>query len=134
MIEMIQKIQKKNGLPSFTSALHFAVATLHAKMEPAYLTLKANESPEERVMRKKKEKEAKEDLVRADQLAILKALGGRLEDREGSEVCVYYTYSGKKRFEQAVSLNMLSTDLVKTQYQPNRTKVEQLQAEGKTDY
>ncbi len=134
MLDMISKIQSKNALPSFTAAVHFAVASMYAKDNPAYMALKANETPEERVARKKAEKEAKENMFREDQLAILEELGGKLETKEGNEVCVYYTYSGKKRFEQTVSLNMLSSDLVKTQYQPNRTKVEELQAQGKTDY
>lgn len=134
MVAMVEGIKKKNALPSFSAAIHFAVASMHAKDNPAYITLKANESPEERVRRKKEERTAKEDIVREEQLDILKQLDGKLVEKEGAEVCVYFTYSGKKRFEQTVSLNMLSTDLVKTQYQPNRAKVEQLQREGKTDY
>lgn len=134
MLEMVEKIQQERGLMSFAAAVHFAVAELYKKDNPAYMALKANETPEERMKRRKEEKEAKEDMVRLDQLAILEALGGKLVVKEGNEVCVYYTYSGKKRFEQTVSLNMLSTDLVKTQYQPNREKVESLQKEGKTDY
>lgn len=134
MVEMVNEIMNNRGLMSFSAAVHFAVAELYKKDNPAYVALRTNETPADRMLRKKQEKEAKEDMARADQLAILEALGGQLINKEGSEVAVYFTYSGKKRFEQDVSLSMLTTDLVKTQYQPSRERVEQLQAEGKVDY
>lgn len=134
MVEMVNEIKENRGLMSFSAAVHFAIAELHKRDNPAYVHLRTNESPADRVARKKQEKEAKEDMARADQLAILEALGGELVVKEGSEVATYYNYSGKKRFLQEVSLSMLTTDLIKTQYQPSRERVEQLQAEGKTEY
>ena len=134
MVEMIKKIQNKNALPSFTAAIHFAVAAMYAKDNPAYMALKVNESPMERAQRKAQEKKAKEEIIRAEQIGILKSLGGELVVKEGRDTARYYTYSGRKRFMQEVSLSMLSEDLVKTQYQPSKAKVEELQKEGKVDY
>lgn len=134
MEEMVEKIQADRGLMTFSDAVHFAIAELYKKDNPAYMALKVNETPEERVQRREQEKKAKEELFRQDQLAILEKLGGELIEREGGEVATYYTYTGKKRFQQVVPISMLSTDFLKTQYQPSREKVEELQRKGEVDY
>lgn len=131
MGEMVEELQNKLGLMSFSGVVHFAITELYRKEFPAY---KETASPEERLKTKKMQKAMQEEEAMDEFRELAKALDGRIVVEGGKEFCVYYNYTGRTRFEQKVPLNMLSSDLVKTQYQPSREKVEQYQKEGKTDY
>lgn len=135
LTEMVEEIQEAKGYTTFTSVVHQAIIDLHTRTFPAYLkSPKAAESPEDRVRRKAEEKKAKEEGVREEKLEIAKALKGKVVSEAGNEFCVYYTYTGKKRYEQKIPLMLLTTDVLKNQYHPSKEKVEQYQKEGKTDY
>lgn len=133
MKEMIEEIEQHRGFPTFTSVVHHAVIELYKKEFPGYL-VKREESPEERVERQEKEKDVKKKNVKKKLIKISDALGGKIINELGTEYCVYYTYNYAKRYEQKIPLNMLSTDLVASQYQPSKEAVEKLQVEGKTNY
>jgi len=133
-MEMLNDIKAEKGYKQDTMVFYQALIDMHAKMFPAYARTRELESPTEKVNRKEEEKKAKEDIVKSELLAIAQQLGGEIIDKGGKEFVKYFNYSGKKRFEQLVPLTMMSTDLVKIQYQPSRERVEQLQKEGKTEY
>lgn len=133
MYEMVGEIEREKGYISFSAVIHQAIIDLHDSTFPKYAK-KKEESPRGRIERLKAEKEAKLDIAREGFIELLDALGGKIERVAGKEFAVYFTYTGRKRYEQKVPLEMLSTDIVKTQYQPSKEKVEQLQREGKVDY
>ncbi len=133
MADMILEIQATKGYVSFSAVVHSAVIELHHKTFPTYVMRQPKRSPTEKVHDKAEEKAAKESIQRDVFLKLADELGGTVVMEAGKEFCKYFTYTHKKRYEQKIPLQMLSTDLVKTQYQPSREKVEQLQKEGKTE-
>lgn len=134
-LEMVDEVKSVKGYPSFSSVIHAAVVELHTRTFPNYMRpLARDESPAEKVARKTGEKKAKEAIAKEAQMEILRQLDGSLVVEQGNEFALYFTYTGKKRFEQKVPLSLLSTDMVRTQYQPSRERVEELQKEGKVDY
>jgi len=134
LLEMVEEIKARKGFPTFTAVVHAALIEMYTRMNPDYKATLRPESPEDRVKRRKAEKDVKAEMVRSDSFEVVALLGGQIITEAGKEFCKYFTYSGKKRFEQKVPLNMLSNDLVITQFQPSREKVEILQKEGKVDY
>lgn len=134
MAERIEQLKEEIGVHSFSAVVHYAVMQLWAKNHPAY-TEKFKADPAERVRIREEEKIAKQAMIEEEQSEVCEQLGGKVMEVEGGgKVCVYFTYSGKHRYEQRVPLKMVSTDLINNQYMPSREKVEQLQKEGKTDY
>ncbi len=59
-------------------------------------------------------------------------LGGKVDvSPNGSQVCVYKTFDKWAEFEQKLPLNMLSSELINTQYYPSKEKVEEYRLKGK---
>ena len=131
--EMVQELKDEKGYASTTAVVHAGLIELHTKAFPNYMR-KPPSTGVERVRVQQDTKKAKEDAAEGVFRELSDALGGKIVVEGGKSFCVYFTYTGKKRFEQKVPLELLSTDLVKTQYQPSKEKVLKLQAEGKTDY
>ena len=135
LVEMVQELENHKGFPSFSAVVHSAIIEMHSKTFPGYVRpLAKDENPADRLKRKQRDNEVKKEMVRADALAVVEHLAGSVVVESGKEFCVYFTYAGRKRFEQKIPIEMLSTDLVKTQHQPSKDKVLQLQKEGKVDY
>lgn len=136
MVEMVDELMERKGYMFFSGVIHQAVIDMYSKAFPSYVREPAaRETPGEKVRRKAEQKEAAAAQAREGQLAIVEQLGGTVVTKDGgNEMARYYTYTGKKRFEQEVALDQISSDLVKTQYFPSKEKVLALQAEGKTDY
>lgn len=135
MAARIEQLRDEIGVHSFSSVIHFAVSRLWDAKHPAYAAKLASPDPAERVRIRDEEKKAREEIVEKEQIEVCNQLGGQvLEEEGGNKVCVYHTYTGKKRYEQKIGLRMLSPDLVKSQYMPSREKVEQLQKDGLVDY
>ena len=134
MAEMVEEIKGAKGYVSFSAVVHAAIIELYTKTFPNYMRpLVKDEDPASRLRRKAAIKEARAELFREDQLEIVKELGGTVVEDGGKEYCAYFTYSGAKRFEQKIPLQFLTNELMKSQYQPSRERVERLQREGKTD-
>lgn len=136
MVEMVERIQSELGLGSFSSAVHYAVAETHRKIAPAYAqTGRPGLTPEERVRNRKEQKQAELQSIIDEKKVIAEQLGGEVYQLEsGAWMCRYFTYDWNKRYQQEVSLTLLTPELVNNQYFPSREKVEALQKEGKTDY
>ena len=80
-------------------------------------------------------KAAAEEAEERNQMLICDELGGNVRtNANGSKVCVYYTFVGKQRYEQELSLSMLDRMMLNNQYTPSKEAVERLQKEGKVDY
>lgn len=134
MIEMVEEIRVAKGYVSFSAVVHAAVVEMHTKTFPNYMRPMKEDDPAARVRRKAMEKEAREDMVREEHLEVARQLGATIVTEGGKEFAVYYNYVQSKRYEQKVPIQLLSTDLLKAQYQPSREKVEQLQRDKKVDY
>ncbi|MCR4323038.1 MAG: hypothetical protein NUV61_03035 [Candidatus Azambacteria bacterium] len=134
--EMAQELINARGYSTITSLIHSAIIDMHTSAFPVYLRKIAlrDEDPADRVRRKQEEKDAKRDMVLEEVRDIAFKLGGTITSNGEKETCTYFTYIGKKRFEQIIPISFLSEDLLKTQYSPNKEKVLQLQKEGKVDY
>ncbi len=135
LIEMVEELKLEKGYPSFSAVVVASIIDLHTKTFPSYArSPKKNETPEEQVNRLEEGKKARINQLRKAQLEIAEKLGGTVStETGGNEVCTYYTYTGKKRYQNKVSLSQLSPDLLNTQYSPSREVVEKLQKEGKTE-
>ena len=134
LLEMIEEIQKNKGYPTYVGVIHSAIIELHAKTFPAYMQRLKEETPEEKVSRKEAEKKAKEEFAKRELLEIAQQLEGEVVQDGEYEYCKYYTYAGPHRYEQKVPLRMLSSDLIKTQYQPSKEYVKKLQEDKKVNY
>ncbi len=67
-------------------------------------------------------------------LSICNDLKGSVDTSDGTPYCVYYTYNHTKRHEQHIPIEMLTQELINTQYFPNTETVERLTLEGKCNY
>lgn len=126
--EMIEEIISKKGYNSVTAVIHQGIISLHSKLIPEYTKNNVKESPEERLGRIESNKKAKENQVKKEYIAILEELGGEIVEENGKEFAVYHTYIYDKKYLQKVPLQMLSSDILKTQYQPDKKTVEKLLA------
>lgn len=129
--EMVDEIMARKGHMTFSEFVRAATERyyedlIRSEMYQGKRTDKGN--PRVGAMKSKAAEEQ-------EQQDICDALGGTVQTNpDGGKVCVYYTYFERKRYEQKVSFGMLDRELVKTQYQPSKAKVEKLKEEGKTDW
>lgn len=126
LIGMMYDIMREKGYTTTGAVIAQAVRDMHAKVFPLYAQSKRRP---EGVSVADREAE-----VEKEQMEYCTKLGGTIEERDGTKVCVYFNYHKKRRFEQKVPLDRLSDILVRNQYVPSKDAVEKLQAEGKTDY
>lgn len=133
--EMAREIMEAKGYATFGAVIHQAIIELHRSYFPAYVRPRADTTPEGRVLQKMHEKKIKEQAAAEELIKVCDALEGTVvESKSGGKVCRYFTYNFAKRYEQEIPLNLLTPDLTKTQYQPSRQKVEELQKSGKANY
>lgn len=130
--DMMRELREERGYSTDTQVVYEGINELYRKTFPAYLknSPKSDLTPENKAKVKVQEKKINEELKREEQKEICYLLEGEVK----GDSCVYYKYSGRKRFENSIPLSMLNEGMVKTQYSPNREKVEQIQAEGKAEY
>lgn len=131
MEEMLQELKAAYGYMSISAVIQQAVIEMHSKKFPSYSnTSKLRVGDKTNIEEEKKERDKKK-LV-----AICGALGGKIVESPGGgkQVCEYYTYDGRNRYSQTSPLDMLNEDMLVSQYQPSREKVEKLQKEGKVNY
>lgn len=137
MCEMIKEMKEARGYPNDSAVIYAAIIDMHTREFPPYKKPSVSEptTPEDKVRQKQQEAEVRERMEREQQVSICEELGGEVfEDATGHSYCRYFTYAGKKRYEQEVSIDQLTEDLVKVQYQPDKETVLRLQEEGKTSY
>lgn len=132
LAEMIAELKDERGYASTTSLVHSAIIDMHSRAFPNYMRKPTTGA--DRLRANKDLAGAKLEEAEATFIGLSDLLGGKVIVEGGKKFCVYFTYTGKKRFEQKVPLELLSSDLVKTQYQPSKDKVLKLQKEGKCDY
>lgn len=133
--EMVEELREMKGYTSDSAVFIAGVIELHTKVFPNYMrNVRPTSSPEDTLDQAGAVKKVKLDRERKKLLGLVEQLGGKVEAIAGNEVCVYYTYTGKKRYEQKVPLHMVSPDLIKTQYQPSKEAVLKLREAGKCDY
>ena len=131
---MVKELKKDMGYLTESHVFHTAVSELYHSHFPAYARNSAR-SPEDKVKEKIKEKEAKEEFILAAKREVVKQMGGKLIAAAGGiEVAHYFTYAGKKRYEQETPLHLITEDLLASQYSPDRPTVERLHKEKKTDW
>lgn len=129
--KMVEEIMVEEPYGTLSEVCRAGIALLHKDIsrKEFYRGKGANKvSPEDRAM-ENKDREEREKLLIVDDLE-----GQVLERADGSKVCVYYTYIGKKRYEQKVSLGLLNKNMVNNQYTPSRKAVEQIRKDGKAEY
>ena len=132
--EMVDEIRDKAGYTSDTAVVHQGIIELHSKiMGPVYARGKA-QTPEEKIDSQKAKRQAKQEEAEEQGAIICERLGGEVDVEDGSKVCRYYTYDGKKRYQQKMSLHLLTDQTLDKQYAPSKKKVLELQERGKTDY
>ncbi len=132
MVEMVDEIREEKGYMSFSSVVHQAIVDMHKSLFPAYAYPRKDNSPEAKIKRKREEKEAKEADALQEKEHICRELDGEIvEQAGGGKVCKYFTYYHTKKYPQTVPMEMVSVDLVKTQYEPDKKRVMKLIKEGK---
>lgn len=134
MNQMVEEIKAERGYMSFSSVIHQAIVDMHKGIfyVPAYAQPRKDSNPKNRVERKQAEKEAKQEMMREEKTETCRHLGGEIIEKVGgAKVCKYFTYYHTKKYQQEVSIDMLTEDLIKTQYEPSKERVEQLITEGK---
>lgn len=114
MMRMIDVICKRRGTTNFSEAVKYCVSETFYRPKPA----------ERKIA----------DHFKIDNLPICDELGGEVVSKNNKQMCQYYTYFNKKRFLNEVSVDALSDDMIKNQYQPSKEKVMKLQMAGKVDY
>lgn len=138
MVSMIKEIQKSQGYSTQAAVVHQAIIEMYNNTFPAYLQNKKNrEKPLDPDVVAAMELEQEAARQRASEVkleGICRALGGEVLNEEGHKSCRYYNYSGKKRYEQTVTLSQLNQNLLQNQYHPSKERVLKLQQDGKVDY
>ena len=136
MIEMLQALKDKRGFMSDPEVVRCAISEMYGRTFPAYSsTPRKRLTPEQQVQEDEQKKVAQQKRTTGEKRSICMRLAGKFKENDNDNVmCHYYTYSLKKRYKQEVSIEMLNEDMIKTQYQPSKTKVLALQAAHKVDY
>ena len=131
---MVQELKKEIGSPTESMIFYMAISELHRSRFPAYAR-NSQRSPADKVKEKIKEKEAKEQFLLESKREIVRQLKGKLVIADGgAEIAHYFTYAGRKRYEQETPLHLITEDLLASQYSPDRPTVERLHKEKKTDW
>lgn len=134
MVEMMDEIAEATGQTMTSAIIRQAIIEMHRK-HTMYKAGGTKMTAEGAAQRKEDLKKAREGILLKGKENICTELGGSVSMTEaGNKVCNYYTYSYGQRFAQALSLTLLTTDMLKTQYDPSKEKILQLQKEGKVDY
>ena len=135
--EMIDKVEELKSELSFSSnsmVWYAALSQLYRSTFPAYARA-GMRAPEQKVKEKIREKEVKAEFELAAKREVVKQLGGKIVKAEGgAEIANYFTYSGRKRYEQETPLHLITEDLLMSQYSPDRPTVERLHKDKKTDW
>ncbi len=129
--EMVQEIMEDRGHRTFSEVVGAAIELYYDEVAKSkFYRMKGVKGPSSQAVERRKA-EAEENV----KLMICQDLKGKIVKKEdGTKMCKYYTYVGRRRYEQEVSLNLLEEHMVASQYTPSRANVERLQEEGKVDY
>lgn len=133
MLEMIEELQEKRGLPTFTAVIHFCVSDTHERNFKDYAQ-RAKMSPEDKAEADARKDEHKLNREIEKCKKIAEQLGGKVFPEGGALYCEYYTYSKSSRWLQKMPLLNLTEELLANQYFPSKEVVEQYQKDGKVDY
>lgn len=119
---MLEEIKAHYGQKTLTGTQAQMISEMHRKLFPAYTTSKR---PEGFTTKEEKERSAKES-ARQIQLDIAKQLDGVITVEDGVEICTYFTYARRDRYEQKFSVDLLTPEMVQNQYAPSREVVQRL--------
>lgn len=131
MGEMVQAIKAEKGLQTNSDVYFYAIGEVFHKLFPVYSTrrgfggdtLPAEELGRRRVLIKKGEDQAREDIANEEraQICRLTLKGEVIEDIDG-KFCVFSTYQFDTPDEQKVPLDMISDDFAAHQNVIPKTK------------
>lgn len=136
-MKMIEDLIGAGYASNRTAVVINAIFNTHKRVFPAYGGgVRANETPEQAVLRQEREREArkmvKQGVVIAEKQKICEALGGKVTAGEsGDPVCVWFNYDRVGKYEQQLPLPMLSEELLAAQYVPNEEVVKKFNPEFK---
>lgn len=132
-VEIIRKIQEKDGAPTVSGALHIALAFWRQKTEPHYLNQGAivtGKTPEERAkeavdLKMAKENRTKEIKFNAKKHICENILGGEVfKDATGGFSCRYNVHHATSEDEeQVLPLDIVNESYGQYQFFPSREKV-----------
>lgn len=129
--EMANELIAEEGHSSFSEVVRAAI-------QLKYETMTRSKFYRGRATKNQSQAEARASEAEAEeraQVLVCQQLGGTIsEDENGNKSCSYYTYIGRKRYEQKASIAFLTPQLLDTQYTPSKAAVEKLQKEGKVEY
>lgn len=134
--EMIEDMMREKGYHSLSHVVQQAIIEIHLKNFPPYTYQSKYKSAEERLREKEYNREQRQRAKEEEQESIcLNELNGRvINTPTGERTCKYFTYVHKERYEQDLPLDMVTKELSKSQYSPDRKTVNRLQLEGKVNY
>ena len=140
-LEQIDNLIGELGFASISEAVRGSIHALHSKTFPHYTRGREAIVSEQEVETIKPSKKAIDEQKKANELAhkvniCEQALGGVVAyDEDDQPVqCAYFQYDGRRRHLQEMDIKSVTTDLVESQYIPNKDYVTKLQAEGHIDY
>lgn len=127
---MVQEIQDSAGLPNFTSAVHYAIAMAHKKVEPAYLNIgKSRMTPEERGqfsidVKLAKDKHKANLKFQEKSKICTEVLGGEVfKDGTGGHSCRYFVYDMENDEPQVLPLDLVNEGYHEHQFFPGKEEV-----------
>lgn len=117
--EMIEKIKGKRGMKKNSEVIRTAIFELYSQYYKDY--------GKDSIATKPKKTQEEKEMDRQHELCML--LSGTVEEREGKKYCIYKTY--EKVNPKTVNINnqeipfsLLTTEIIKKQYYPNKEDVE----------
>lgn len=138
LVEVIKKLKKDNHYNSETAVIIEAVMSLNRKLNPGYVVSRAEtraKTPEQKLDEEDERKRIKKQREEDAQMVIVNALEGRVSiGAGGGKVVKYYTYDRKNRYQQQLPIDMMSEDLIASQYFPTKEDVLARQAKGEVNY
>lgn len=135
--EMVDEMQQQLGYPTFTSVVTSAIIEKYRKTFPGYVSkvrIDPKSGAPERNLSHNERRGAKKNKERERLIGICESLEGKLSKEGETDICIFYKYSKKNRYEVKMNLFNLHSDLQDQQYYPDRETVEKLQDEGKVNY
>ncbi|MFA6991926.1 MAG: hypothetical protein WC269_01435 [Candidatus Gracilibacteria bacterium] len=130
MLEKIKDLMEDCGYPTITAVIHQALIDMHKDQFPAYVQAKnraadiRSSTPLDRSLAAKLEKENKLKGEREERIGICLELEGKIIE----DMCHYTTHSNRKSYNQEIPLDMITKDLIGTQYYPDKETVLKLKS------
>lgn len=120
--DLIEELKHETGAEHVSDVVRNAVFNYHRSIFPPY----ASKSSYRKISKNNEEDSIDDSQIKICELSYPHGLGGKVEEDDSGQYCVYKTYNRTKSQEQKIPLSSVSKDIMKAQFTPSYEKVVEL--------